>query len=250
MDEDGRNAWTRHWIAEGFAALEAMAGEEAVPWRRRARIADLCLGAPDVQCPALRQRRSTISPGWSRSTRRPGAAGPSPPPIPTRWRQSEDIRAGGGAPARRARSRTGTGSGTGPGRDRRHRPRRCDAPPRRCRPMTWWTIDAIASPAHRQRPASEDALRDARRPRAVPPLRSALGAPDHRRASRCAAWAAMPRAARCCCSTACPRPIRSAAGSPSRLSPRAAGGRAGRAGRGQRLCRPRRARRHDRAGER
>ncbi|WP_066799430.1 maleylacetoacetate isomerase [Sphingomonas soli] len=27
VDEDARNDWTRHWIAEGFAALEAMAGE-------------------------------------------------------------------------------------------------------------------------------------------------------------------------------------------------------------------------------
>lgn len=27
LGEDERNRWTRHWIAEGFAALEAMAGE-------------------------------------------------------------------------------------------------------------------------------------------------------------------------------------------------------------------------------
>lgn len=27
VDEAGRNDWTRHWIAEGFTALEAMAGE-------------------------------------------------------------------------------------------------------------------------------------------------------------------------------------------------------------------------------
>ena len=27
VDEEARNDWTRHWIAEGFAALEAMAGE-------------------------------------------------------------------------------------------------------------------------------------------------------------------------------------------------------------------------------
>jgi maleylacetoacetate isomerase len=27
LGEDDRNRWTRHWIAEGFAALEAMAGE-------------------------------------------------------------------------------------------------------------------------------------------------------------------------------------------------------------------------------
>jgi maleylacetoacetate isomerase len=27
IDEMHRNAWTRHWMAEGFAALEAMAGE-------------------------------------------------------------------------------------------------------------------------------------------------------------------------------------------------------------------------------
>lgn len=26
-DEDGRNDWTRHWISEGFTALEAMAGD-------------------------------------------------------------------------------------------------------------------------------------------------------------------------------------------------------------------------------
>ena len=27
VEEDARNDWTRHWIAEGFAALEAMAGD-------------------------------------------------------------------------------------------------------------------------------------------------------------------------------------------------------------------------------
>lgn len=27
VDEEGRNDWTRHWIAEGFAALEALAGD-------------------------------------------------------------------------------------------------------------------------------------------------------------------------------------------------------------------------------
>lgn len=27
IDEEARNDWTRHWIAEGFTALEAMAGE-------------------------------------------------------------------------------------------------------------------------------------------------------------------------------------------------------------------------------
>lgn len=27
VEEDGREEWTRHWIAEGFAALEAMMGE-------------------------------------------------------------------------------------------------------------------------------------------------------------------------------------------------------------------------------
>lgn len=27
VEEEARNDWTRHWIAEGFAALEAMAGE-------------------------------------------------------------------------------------------------------------------------------------------------------------------------------------------------------------------------------
>lgn len=27
VDEAGRNDWTRHWISEGFAALEAMAGD-------------------------------------------------------------------------------------------------------------------------------------------------------------------------------------------------------------------------------
>jgi maleylacetoacetate isomerase len=27
VDEDGRNNWTRHWISEGFTALEAMAGD-------------------------------------------------------------------------------------------------------------------------------------------------------------------------------------------------------------------------------
>ncbi len=43
VDEDGRNAWTRHWIAEGFAALEAMAGEGPFLGGGAPGIADLCL---------------------------------------------------------------------------------------------------------------------------------------------------------------------------------------------------------------
>lgn len=43
VDEDGRNAWTRHWIAEGFAALEAMAGEGPFLGGDAPGIADLCL---------------------------------------------------------------------------------------------------------------------------------------------------------------------------------------------------------------
>ena len=43
VDEEGRNAWTRHWIAEGFAALEAMAGGGPFLGGDAPGIADLCL---------------------------------------------------------------------------------------------------------------------------------------------------------------------------------------------------------------
>lgn len=43
VDEAGRNDWTRHWIAEGFAALEAMAGEGPFLGGDAPGVADLCL---------------------------------------------------------------------------------------------------------------------------------------------------------------------------------------------------------------
>ena len=43
VDEEERNAWTRHWIAEGFAALEAMAGGGRFLGGDAPGIADLCL---------------------------------------------------------------------------------------------------------------------------------------------------------------------------------------------------------------
>lgn len=43
VDEAGRNEWTRHWIAEGFAALEAMAGDGRFLGGEAPGIADLCL---------------------------------------------------------------------------------------------------------------------------------------------------------------------------------------------------------------
>ncbi len=43
VDEDGRNAWTRHWISEGFAALEAMAGDGPFLGGDAPGIADLFL---------------------------------------------------------------------------------------------------------------------------------------------------------------------------------------------------------------
>ncbi|MDF2383254.1 maleylacetoacetate isomerase [Nostoc ellipsosporum NOK] len=43
VDEEGRNAWTRHWITEGFAALEAMAGDGRFLGGDAPGIADLCL---------------------------------------------------------------------------------------------------------------------------------------------------------------------------------------------------------------
>jgi maleylacetoacetate isomerase len=42
-DEDKRATWTRHWIAEGFAALEAMAGEGPFLGGEAPGIADVCL---------------------------------------------------------------------------------------------------------------------------------------------------------------------------------------------------------------
>jgi len=43
VDEAGRNDWTRHWIAEGFAALEAMAGDAPFLGGDAPGIADLFL---------------------------------------------------------------------------------------------------------------------------------------------------------------------------------------------------------------
>jgi len=43
IDEAGRNDWTRHWIAEGFAALEAMAGDGPFLGGTAPGIADLFL---------------------------------------------------------------------------------------------------------------------------------------------------------------------------------------------------------------
>jgi len=43
VEEDARNEWTRHWIAEGFAALEAMAGEGRFLGGDAPGIADLYL---------------------------------------------------------------------------------------------------------------------------------------------------------------------------------------------------------------
>ena len=43
VEEDARNEWTRHWIAEGFAALEAMAGEGAFLGGEAPGIADVFL---------------------------------------------------------------------------------------------------------------------------------------------------------------------------------------------------------------
>lgn len=43
VDEAGRNDWTRHWIAEGFAALEAMVGDGPFLGGDAPGIADLFL---------------------------------------------------------------------------------------------------------------------------------------------------------------------------------------------------------------
>ncbi|RYY23203.1 MAG: maleylacetoacetate isomerase [Sphingomonadales bacterium] len=43
VDEEARNDWTRHWIVEGFAALEAMAGEGEFLGGGNPGIADLFL---------------------------------------------------------------------------------------------------------------------------------------------------------------------------------------------------------------
>ena len=45
VDKDGRDAWYRHWVSEGFAALEAMAAERAGEFLfgDTPTIADVCL---------------------------------------------------------------------------------------------------------------------------------------------------------------------------------------------------------------
>lgn len=43
VDEAGRNEWTRHWIAEGFTALEAMAGDGPFLGGEAPGVADLFL---------------------------------------------------------------------------------------------------------------------------------------------------------------------------------------------------------------
>lgn len=42
-DQDGRDDWYRHWVAEGFAALEAMAGEGTFLGGAAPDISDVCL---------------------------------------------------------------------------------------------------------------------------------------------------------------------------------------------------------------
>ena len=43
IDQAGRDDWYRHWIAEGFAALEAMAGESAYLGGGAPDLSDVCL---------------------------------------------------------------------------------------------------------------------------------------------------------------------------------------------------------------
>ncbi|MDF7776694.1 maleylacetoacetate isomerase [Sphingomonas sp. AOB5] len=43
VEEPARNDWTRHWIAEGFTALEAMAGDGPFLGGETPGIADICL---------------------------------------------------------------------------------------------------------------------------------------------------------------------------------------------------------------
>jgi len=43
VDQAGRDDWYRHWIVEGFTALEAMAGEDAFLGGAAADLSDVCL---------------------------------------------------------------------------------------------------------------------------------------------------------------------------------------------------------------
>jgi len=43
IDQAGRDDWYRHWIAEGFAALEAMAGDERFLGGSAPDLSDVCL---------------------------------------------------------------------------------------------------------------------------------------------------------------------------------------------------------------
>ncbi len=61
LNEQTKDRWIATWIAQGFEALEAMAGEECLSWRRYARDRRLLPRAADVQCAALRGAARSLS---------------------------------------------------------------------------------------------------------------------------------------------------------------------------------------------
>ncbi len=79
-DQAAKDDWYRHWIMEGFTALETLAGGECrpVPGRRRAQSRRCVPGAADVQCAALRDACWRRFRGWWRRMR-PMRSPRSPP---------------------------------------------------------------------------------------------------------------------------------------------------------------------------
>jgi maleylacetoacetate isomerase len=75
QDQQARNEWYHHWIAEGLTALEALlqdAGGRSVLLRRHARPCGRLPGAADGQCTPLQmsaRRVSDIAPRGSRGAR-------------------------------------------------------------------------------------------------------------------------------------------------------------------------------------
>ena len=83
--QEARDAWYRHWVREGLAALEAMAAPRAgrFLFGDAPTLADICLVPQMLQCPPLRGAARRLSRPWCAPTPRRTGSKPSPPPIRT-----------------------------------------------------------------------------------------------------------------------------------------------------------------------
>ena len=135
QEQDAVDAWYRHWISEGLAALEAVAApaRRRLPVRRRADHRRHLPGAAAVQCAALRRAARRLSDLAPRRRQRHRARGvrrrPPRPPGGSRMNRADNMNRGmaGAAPIDRRRHpeprRQGQRRGMGdPRRPRRRLP--------------------------------------------------------------------------------------------------------------------------------